>query len=83
MTIEERVEENIECGNWECDDDFIICPYCEYKKKVEYEMYFGDKSPDVYTEGEEDLTCPECGHTFTLTKEMKWEYTTEIKEDDE
>lgn len=81
MTIEEKVQENIESNNFEIDNDYIICPYCGYKKKAEYETYFGDCCPDVYEEGEEDVNCPECGKTFLLTKELSWEYRTEIRED--
>ena len=76
------VMENIDSNNWEVSDYEIICPYCGYAKHVEYEMYFGDNVPEVYEEGTEELTCPECGHKFLLTKEMKWEYTTEVIKED-
>ena len=79
MSIEERIKENIECCNWECSDDEIICPYCGYKKEVEYDFYFGDNDINVYEEGDQDVKCPECGHIFELRKTMKWEYETEVK----
>ena len=75
---DEEIRENGENHNWEQSNDRIICPWCGYEKLVEYECYFGDSCPDVYEEGSEDLTCPECGHRFTLTKEIQWEYTTEV-----
>lgn len=68
----------MENRNFEISKSEIICPYCGYSKDVEYEMYFGDNDIAVYEEGEEKVKCPECGHTFRLTKEMSWDYLTEV-----
>lgn len=76
--MDEQIKENIESENWEISSMQIICPYCGYSRDVEYEMCFGECCPDVYEEGEEKITCPECGHTFKLIKEISWDYTTEV-----
>lgn len=78
MIDEELIQENIECNNFEISDYEIICPYCGYKKSVEYEMLFGNSYVNEYEEGEEILQCPKCKHKFKLYKEIKWEYQTEI-----
>ena len=77
---EKQIQENIDSGNWEISSYAIICPCCGYKKSVDYEMCFGDSCPNVYEEGEEEITCPECKHRFKLTKEIEWNYTTEVIE---
>lgn len=53
-------------------------PHYGYKRSVISEMNFGDDYPEVFKEGEETITCPECGYTFNLIKKLSWEYTTEI-----
>lgn len=76
--IDEIIQTNIENENYEMSDDHIICPYCGYSEEVSYEMCFGNDLPDVYTEGEETLTCPQCNHSFLLTKTISWDYTMEM-----
>lgn len=80
MEIDERVQENIESGNWEFSYSEIICPYCGYSKEVDVEMRFGDSSVEPYKEGDKDITCPECGHMFRLSKQLRWRYETNIVE---
>lgn len=77
--LEIMIQENIESENWETSSSEIICPYCGLSKEVEYDFYFGDNSINVYEEGEEDVTCPRCGHIFSLDKELNWTYTTSVK----
>ena len=81
MIDEELIKDNIESRKFEVTDTEIRCPYCGYSKNVEYGMTFGEDLPDVYTEGEEKIKCPECSHTFRLTKSLSWEYMTEIIEE--
>jgi len=77
---QELIQQNIEEQNWELASSEIICPYCGFAKDVDYEMYFGDSPVSVYEEGEELITCPECGHEFLLEKRIEWEYGTYVKE---
>ena len=76
--LDDIVAENIEMGNYESSSDEIICPYCGYSETIDYEMYFGNNSIDVNTEGEQDVVCPDCNHTFRLHKELIWIYNTEV-----
>ena len=66
-------------SNRECDGEDIICPYCGWKYAAVYEeTIIGDKCVDVYEEGEQgEFTCENCKKKFTLSVEMKYEYTTE------
>ena len=76
---EDLIQENIECSNWEEDDDTIICPYCGQQYEALYEeTIIGDEYIDVYEEGEDECKCDACGHTFLLTKELTWTYRTEV-----
>lgn len=65
-------------SNWEAGEN-IRCPYCGKEYEPSYEdTFIGGDSVECYEEGEQgEFVCDECGKKFTLSAEMRWEYTTE------
>lgn len=65
-------------SNWEAEEN-IRCPYCGKEYEPSYEdTYIGGDCVECYEEGEQgEFVCDECGKKFTLSAEIRWEYTTE------
>lgn len=56
------------------DEDKIICPYCGYERKVDFETFHGDSA-----DCEEEMECENCGKTFIAFREVKCYYGTHKK----
>lgn len=62
------------------DNNFLICPYCGHKEKVDFETFdsnFGT-DPDCFEEHE----CPDCGKTYLAHRFVIVNYETDKIEED-
>ncbi|MEG0324000.1 MAG: hypothetical protein RR619_08385, partial [Raoultibacter sp.] len=64
-------EENADYNEWDYfNEDKAKCPWCTANVSTD----------ESYEANEDDLTCDECGHSFTLTAEHSVSWTTKRKE---
>ena len=54
-------------------EDEIFCPYCG-------RVYEFDCEPELYEEGDHDLTCDYCEKTFTCETDISYSYSTKRQE---
>ncbi len=70
----EEAEEGEEFDTF--SDKYVICPYCGYAIPTDYGY---EDFPEIYTEGDNDLTCPECEKDFVLETSVSYYYETKKK----
>lgn len=53
------------------DDEYLICPFCGYKRFVDFETFYSDN-----LDCEEEHTCPECGQKYIASRTVSFMYET-------
>jgi hypothetical protein len=71
-----RIQSKIQSGEEDVDtfsSDYVICPHCGYAHDTN--LGYAD-FPEIYEDGDHDMTCVNCGKSFVLETMISYSWET-------